>query len=368
MSRIDDLQQDIESLLSEINSLEESREKLKAKIKDKRKNEESANPIVQEFEDLFDQFPQLNNFLFNEHPELEETDDKDISRAQADIPATPIPYEPKKRAKLENEEILPEQEWVLKTQPMVQHQMFDPGVADLLDTDILTSPSKRKRKLKIDDISTSDRSELEDYIVLENVYRMFGITFFPLVDPIDLKIKDASGEIFVDREMLGIRLEVFSERTSQFEKPHYVLLKKRIKSNSWFLFKHTIPSFIDVQGIFDDTNGGLVLSHDDAYLFAKRVFLQLVEVQKRRQIFKDLEAKKIIHDLDLDLESSMVSFFVKDIKVELFVKQNEIVSCSILDDIHDFSQNNKSKWEIALLGSLDDLELKLNHSFATIFK
>ena len=36
--------------------------------------------------------------------------------------------------------------------------------------------------------------------------------------------------------------------------------------------------------------------------------------------------------------------------------------------IHDFSQNNKSKWEIALLGSLDDLELKLNHSFATIFK
>lgn len=109
---------------------------------------------------------------------------------------------------------------------MVQHQMFDPGVADLLDTDILTSPSKRKRKLKIDDISTSDRSELEDYIVLENVYRMFGITFFPLVDPIDLKIKDASGEIFVDREMLGIRLEVFSERTSQFEKPHYVLLKR----------------------------------------------------------------------------------------------------------------------------------------------
>ena len=146
------------------------------------------------------------------------------------------------------------------------------------------------------------------------------------------------------------------------------MLKKSIKSNSWFLFKHTIPSFIDVQGIFDDTNGGLVISHDDAYLFAKRVFLQLVEVQKRRQIFKDLEAKKIIHDLDLDLESSMVSFFVKDIKVELFVKQNEIVSCSILDDIHDFSQNNKSKWEIALLGSLDDLELKLNHSFATIFK
>ncbi|CAI4058848.1 hypothetical protein SKDZ_04G5180 [Saccharomyces kudriavzevii ZP591] len=284
------------------------------------------------------------------------------------IPATPTLHEPKKRAKLDNDENVSEQEWVLRTQPMVQHQMFDSAVADLLDTDILTSPSKRKRKLKITDIDTSDRNELEDSIIMENVYRMFGITFFPLVDPADLKIKDGSDEIFVDREMLGIRLEVFSERKSKFEKPHYILLKKRIKSNSWFLFKHTIPSFIDVQGIFNETNGGLVISHDNVYLFAKRVFLQLVEIQKRQQKFKDLEAKKIIHDLDLDLQSSMVSFFVKDVKVELFVKQNEIVSCSILDEIHDFSRKNKSKWEVVLLGSLDDLELKLNHSFSTIFR
>ncbi|CAI1844594.1 hypothetical protein SEUBUCD650_0B04270 [Saccharomyces eubayanus] len=378
MSKIDDLQQDIESLLSEIKSLEKNREELKTKLRNKRKNQNSANPIIQEFEDLFDQFPQLNTFLFNEHPELDDMDDKDDSMAQTrspspefklkSTPATSIPYEPKKRAKLENDENLPEHEWVLKTQPMVQHRMFDSDVADLLDTEILTSPSKRKRKLNLEEITAGDKSMLEDSIILENIYRMFGITFFPLVDPIDLKMKEGSDEIVVDREMLGIRLEVFSERTSKFEKPHYILLKKRVKSNSWFLFKHTIPSFIDVQGIFNDTNGGLVISSDDAYLFAKRVFVQLIEIQRRQQSFKDLEAKEIIHNLDLDLQSSMVSFFVKDVKVELFLKQNEIVSCSLLDEIHDFNHKNKNKWELLLLGPLDDLELKLNHSFATIFK
>ena len=115
-------------------------------MRDKRKNQSSTNPIIQEFEDLFDQFPQLNNFLFNEHPELDDMDDKDISMVQTrssspdsklkSTPATSIPYEPKKKAKLENDENLPEHEWVLKTQPMVQHKMFDSDAVSYTHLDV----------------------------------------------------------------------------------------------------------------------------------------------------------------------------------------------------------------------------------------
>lgn len=301
------------------------------------------HPVVKDFQSIFDQYPQLYDALSREtNAEAEDgfQEQSTMKRKTADS----IPTTPKKQRFAED-----------RSSPFLKHQMLDASIAKLIDTDVLTSPSKRFQKSKLQVGGQS----IHDSVLLENAYRMFGMTTFPVVDPSDLKLNDETKETQIGREMIGIRLEVFNERLAKYEKPFYILLKKKVKSDVWSLFKYTVPQYIDVQALFNNTNGGMVASYNAIYLFAKEVYKQLIQLSHRLQELQQLEGSKKIANLDVDLEAASVSFKQGRTHFRLLLHKDKIVSCSVRGDTID--ARTRSQHETFFLGSLGQLRSKLAH-------
>lgn len=307
-----------------VTSLSQKRDELKTQKFEKECSELSNHPVVKEFESVFTKFPKLYEVLAKEN-RIVGTNDNDASDEPSAMDSSFV-----KRRKLEFGD------------GTVQHKMFDESIANLLvDTSPSTSPSKRRGKLQ-------NYKGLESQVSMENAYRLFGITFFPLVDPSDINLQRND----INRKMLGIRLEVFNERLRQFEKPHYILLKQSVKSDSWFLFKHTIPAFIDLESVFQRIDGGIITDYDQVYLFAKQVYILLLCVSQRMQLLEELQDTKLISNLEIDLQIAAVSFDIQGVKrVRLFLQDDQVISCNTSDD-----DNNL---KMLLLGPVKELKLKL---------
>lgn len=319
------------------------RDGLKDELRQNDASKLANHPVVKNFQSLFHQFPQLYEVLAEEtsagHEQVDGTQESSSSKRKRDSDvATPRKHDRQDQSRA------------------FQHQMFDESIAQFIDTGILTSPSKTRRRLKP---KLGDDDSIQNQVLLENAYRMFGITYFPVVDPTDLKVNNETKETEISREMLGIRLEVFNESNAKFEKPYYILLKKKTKSDSWLLFKHTVPIFIDVQGLFDRTNNGMISTHEEIYLFAKMVYKQLIEMTTRMQNLEELMSAGVIENLDLDLEAAAVSFVKNGVQFKLLLQKDQVVACSLVGDAVDSSV--RPQIETIFLGPLHELHIKLKH-------
>ena len=251
--------------------------------------------------------------------------------------------------------------------------MFDESIIDEVDVDILSSPSKRRAELKKMGQIKPVGNKFVNKVLVENMFRLFGITFFPLIDPTDLKLNDTTQKIEVTRQMLGIRFEMFNEEDSCFNNPFYVLLKKsnstkdktnvnNNKSDSndngkWVIFKHTIPIYIDIEEKMRDLETQDASSYDEIFIFAKEVYTILLENMERRKLLTKMEAEGLIKNLKNDFESTSISFAVNKIKIQIYLEKNIILSCSISSGMPD--EVLKAKWETILNGPLDELEFKI---------
>lgn len=323
--------------------LVKERDGLKDELRRNDADKLANHPVVKNFQSVFHQFPQLYDVLSEETTARHEESTQD-----------PISLKRKRNTDVNS----PKKDKSFRGDhpPVFQHQMFDESIAQFIDTNILTSPSKARRRMKD---TKYDEDAPRNQVLLENVYRMFGITYFPVVDPTDLKVNKETNKTEINREMIGIRLEVFNESIARFEKPYYILLKKKIKSDSWLLFKHTVPIFIDVHALFNKTNGGAIISHENIYLFAKTVYRQLIELTARMQNLEDLMSSGVIDNLDLDLEAAAVSFSKNEVQFRLMLHKDQIVSCSLVGEALD--GNVKPQLETIFLGPLHELEIKLKH-------
>lgn len=367
MSDLEDLEQDVVALRREIESLTKRRDGFINKLHNDQKEELSREPITKEFEHLFSEYPELYRLLASDQNNLSIGSDVVSASEKSSEVLTP-----RKRQNTtmmhtynvkENSNVT-DHEWVLNTQQMVHHKMFNADIAGDIDTDILTSPSKRKTKLGLIDESTEVEAsktdtDMKSLIMIENMHRLFGITFFPVVDPSDLKINNESKEMESTRDMLGIRLEVYNVNTASFEQPFYILLKKRRKVDAWAIFKHTIPNSIDIHGLYRSIDNGLLNSFDDVYIFAKDVYIRLVQTYLRKFNLENLAMEGIISNLEINLYASMVSMHaINDrIQIKLFLKGDQVVSCNITSELDHPS--SIGKWELTLLGPIDELALKI---------
>ncbi|KAG0668349.1 minichromosome maintenance protein [Maudiozyma exigua] len=378
MSTLEELEQDINALREEINSLNAKTNSIKKAIKDKKngnrvkKPHKNENPVISEFKTLFDHFPQLNDILHSDNQSaLGTTKNHLINYDTVDRSVSRTPKQ--RNGNITGEDDLPETEWVLKNQIPLAHQMFDKSIVDEVDVDILSSPSKRRAELKkIEPVKPID-NKFDNKVLLENMFRLLGITFFPLIDPSDLKLNDKTEKIEITRQMLGIRFDLFNEHDSRFDKPFYILLKKsnstKNKANGntdnptnnengeWVVFKHTIPIYIDIQGIMNDLEIKDASSYDEIFIFAKEVYMMLLENMKRRKLLSKMEADGLIKNLKNDFHSTSISFTVKKIKFQLYLEKNVVVSCSITSGMTDAVL--KTKWETVFSGPLEELEFKI---------
>ncbi|KAK9239913.1 Cenp-O kinetochore centromere component-domain-containing protein, partial [Lipomyces kononenkoae] len=71
----------------------------------------------------------------------------------------------------------------------------------------------------------------------QNLYRLAGVTAFKVRDP------SANGK----GDLLGIRIECFALK--KFAAPHYILLSVNGKTDSYELYKHTVPLYIPLASL-----------------------------------------------------------------------------------------------------------------------
>lgn len=359
-------------------------------------NDPMINNVMKEFGFIFEKFPQLHDILFKDYrlkdgnfdtehdingqigsdmeanfssfSESEPNSFKATSSAMVNRNfMTPNKKQKKNTddSQLNEDDNLPEHEWVLKNQPIIEHKMFDTSVGDLLDTTILSSPSKRKNRpqMGIDSEQNTKSNHLKDQILLENMFRLFGVTFFPVIDPTDLQLNVETQELDITREMLGIRFDIFNQMDKQFETPFYILLKRKLKSQSWSIFKHTIPNYIDIELLFVNItiNGTSKNGFEDIYIFAKEIYLKLWKNSIRSQIFNDLLQEGIISIIYNDMRSTKVQFEISNtpIKLELQIKEDQIKSVRVLEGL-DNDTELQSTISIVLIGSIYELKYKLN--------
>lgn len=293
---------------------------------------EFSNDTVEELEKLEDDYlKEIESIKKSQKsPEPEE------STSAEPIQGTELsPRTIRKRRRFEQEYLIPDK---------VHHEYFDKSISKYFE------PSKGNSK----EVEEARATKINN-ILLENCYRMFGITAFPVKDP---SRKNST----IQTELLGIRIEIFNEKESLFEIPHYIIFSKDPKNGSWKLFKHTIPNFIQIDEIYKDF---VLINDDNLYQFLKIVRRKLVKTSIKHQIVETVRKKfkPTISQLQKDISLTSLKFQMMLLGYELHILMNlsldTIESCHIdsnlpEDDSHIIS--NILKGDITqLIDKLKDI-------------
>ena len=120
--------------------------------------------------------------------------------------------------------------------------------------------------------------------------------------------------------MVGLRFDLFDSKTRSFKDPYYILFKFLSSSQSWKIFKSTIP---------ENVVGGLELLQryeiptlanlEDIYLFGKIVYNILKAWVKRSNYVKTLFKKNSITNFFIDDSARIIRYYHDGDEIELEV-------------------------------------------------
>lgn len=173
--------------------------------------------------------------------------------------------------------------------------------------------------------------ELKENIMYENIFRLGGITAFPL-----------NRYLFNDtEEIFGIRFDNFSGFKGEYLIPHYVILRKvenvtkdEIVTRNWQIYKHTLPVYVPYNEYeLELTNSQL--PEDEALLqFTMSIRSYLVSTQYKHDKLDLLSSmkhgdSKIFTKIEKDLQAQRIVIDIayqpnKSHQIELICSQNLI--------------------------------------------
>ncbi|ODQ81245.1 hypothetical protein BABINDRAFT_7059 [Babjeviella inositovora NRRL Y-12698] len=222
MSSLDDYRQDIHSLSTEIQSLADQRQT------------------------LLQTYKQLSNAL---------------QRSQTPEPS-PEPTTFTSEKERRDHMLFKRQFAGIIVPPSARHLHFDESIASLFEPEMPAKKQKTAASVTPDFVEENAKTiAVNEQLHMENIYRMGGVTLFPLNEQIT-KIyfpeektdpKDEADPL--EEMLLGVRIDLTSQTTKTFGKPHYVILRKAVslgKANveaklEWEVFKHTLPQYISLK-------------------------------------------------------------------------------------------------------------------------
>lgn len=244
----------------------------------------------------------------------------------------------KKRRRFEEEYVIPEP---------ARHEYFDSSISKFFGQ--VNSQGKHAES-KAPLIPVDDKASKVRNIILENIYRMFGITAFPVSDP----SKNTK------RDLLGIRIEIFNETLLKFETPHYIILQRNQKSGKWDIFKHTIPVFIQIHEIskeFDD------LSDDELFGFLERIRHILNKTSFKHQVVENIRNKypRNVVGIEKDIALDTLKFRLKVADVSTIVILS--LSLDLIESCHiesGFTESEKFRINNVIKGDITTFEKKID--------
>lgn len=152
---------------------------------------------------------------------------------------------------------------------------------DLSDDEIQV----KKRKLDLITSRKKDDLEVKENILYENIYRLGGISAFPINEYL------FKGE----EELLGLRFDIMSHLQNKYLTPHYVILRKIATldkteniSYNWTVYRHTLPAYVPLIDISKK------LTEDDSGIlaFTKEIRQFLLKIQYKHDKFDSITKLK----------------------------------------------------------------------------
>lgn len=255
------------------------------------------------------------------------------------------------------------------------HEFFDTLINNriqekLIDYDRELENDSKKKKLN-DEIEKNDylkiTNDLNPKIQFENIFRLGGLTAFPVNDPTRYSNKQdtTNTNTEYDDRFLGLRFDIFSRYESKFLIPHYIILKKIEKNNSWSIFKTTIPKYIPLSKISND------YLNNDLTKFVSIIRKNLISIEFKKNIFSKLKDKLVSpSSLEHDLDFTKIKINLKDLlQIVIICSLNKIESVVTIplriydneiggngEDDPIINEDFKQKISISLRGSISEFE------------
>ncbi|EGW30421.1 uncharacterized protein SPAPADRAFT_52507 [Spathaspora passalidarum NRRL Y-27907] len=240
---------------------------------------------------------------------------------------------------------------------IMKHSHFDPSISvyfketaeketekedndddddDEKDTEFIAEPTHTK--------SIQEELELKENILYENIFRMVGITAFPI-----------NQYVFnADDELMGIRFDRYASSTNTFQPPHYVILRQiniysekeqelTIERKTWSVYKHTLPNYVplsDYQKLLDESKESII-----QFTRHVRDFLTKIQykhdkldqlLQLRRKQFDLPNDSPIISNIERDLSCERIQITFKSknkLFLELLLSTDTIEVCTFKSSI-----------------------------------
>ncbi|KAK9361077.1 hypothetical protein V1504DRAFT_452717 [Lipomyces starkeyi] len=139
------------------------------------------------------------------------------------------------------------------------------GATQSLMSDELLERDRERGKLLLSHLS--EKYDEQQNIHLQNLYRLAGVTAFKVRDP----------SVNGNGDLLGIRIECFALK--KFGAPHYILLSVNGKTNSYDIYKYTVPLHIPLASLAKK------YLHKDLGAFVRAVRKEIIlDVNKRTHL------------------------------------------------------------------------------------
>lgn len=254
------------------------------------------------------------------------------------------------------------------------HEFFDTLINNriqekLIDYDRELENEFKKKKLD-DEIKKNDylkiTNDLNPKIQFENIFRLGGLTAFPVNDPTKYSNNDTTKNNEYDDRFLGLRFDIFNRYESKFSIPHYIILKKIEKNDNWSIFKTTIPKYIPLSKISHD------YLNNDLTKFVNIIRKNLISIEFKKDNFLKLKDKLILPSfLEYDLDFTKIKINLNNLlQIVIICSLNKIESVvtiplriydnSNMDDNGEddpiFNEDFKQKISISLKGSISEFD------------
>ena len=302
---LESCKQDIAALNQELQRLRDEKMSLQARIDSSAKSKDTLQQLLQKHAKEKEEF---NDFLLKRpHSQLASSHNLQLQLKKQKHQRSRGPS-----ARHQTPEYLPT-------------DIFDPSIRSLLDTSVLYSPSKKALQSNtpeyISALSQQDLESLQRYTQVEKCYRvMLGLTCFPLRDPLDNKTTS------MQRDMVGLRFDLFDQKTRSFKVPYYILFKYASSTQNWKIFKSTVPENV-VGGLelLQSSEIPILSSLEDIYLFGKIVYNILKAWVKRNNYIKTLFKKNNVKNFFLDDSARLIRYDHNGHDIELEVDEHDSV-------------------------------------------
>lgn len=206
---------------------------------------------------------------------------------------------------------------------------FDPVVSEILNRK-QPKPSQKalvSRRLR--------RQQRLNHLALENVYRLNGITSFPIKQQ--------------NTEYLGVRFDLYSPVRRDFEAPHYIILSRDEKAQTYYIFKHTVPIYLGIEELEKQYLNRNMLR------FVKTVHQRLSLTLKKKQVFVKLAANGA-RIIDANLSYNRVVLEMRGVRMQLVMDYWKVLVVNVLNRVEE---DQKVLLEVGLVGQVGDLESRL---------